>query len=598
MWARKQLPIAGLALLAIALHLILGSRVPLYVALILGGLPLVIDLTLKLVRREFGSDLLAGISIVTAILLDEYLAGTLVVLMLSGGEAIEQLAVRRASSVLKALANRMPSTAHRQRDGELEEITLDDVRVGDTLVVLPHGVAPVDGTVVGGHGVMDEAFLTGEPYVVSKTPGSQIISGAINGEHALTLQVDRLPVDSRYAAIMRVMRQSEQQRPRIRRLGDRLGAFYTPLAVTLALIAWAISGEAVRFLAVLVVATPCPLLIAIPVSIIGSISLAARRGIIVRDPAALETVDRCRTVIFDKTGTLTYGRPELTEIVSADGVDSREVLGFVASLERYSKHPLAGAVVHAAKELKLADAERIREVPGEGLLGIVRGRRVHVTGRDRLGDDVTQLPEIVGGLECVVLLDGVYAATLRFRDEPRSEGVDFIRHLTRRHHFERVLLVSGDRESEVRYLADRVGITEVYAEQSPEQKLAIVQAETARAPTVFVGDGINDAPALVAATVGIALGQHHEVTSEAAGAVVMDSTLTRVDEFFHIGSRMRSIAMQSAVGGMALSVVGMGFAAVGLLTPVLGALVQEVIDVIAVLNSTRAALKPRSLSDI
>jgi heavy metal translocating P-type ATPase len=615
--SRKQAAIAVLALAAIACHLllrfglgttgtVLGLRridVPLLVALTLGGVPLVFQLLVKLSRREFGSDLLAGISIVTSVLLREYLAGTLVVLMLSGGEALEAYAVRSASSVLAALALRMPSVAHRKAGGHVEDVPLDAVAVGDTLVVFPHETCPVDGTVVEGHGSMDESYLTGEPYQMSKAPGATVLSGAVNGEAALTIRADKLAVDSRYARIMQVMRASEQARPRLRRLGDQFGAFYTPLALALALAAWAVSGEAWRFLAVLVVATPCPLLIAIPVAIIGSVSLAARRGIIIKDPAVLEKVATCRTAIFDKTGTLTYGEPQLTELLPAPGQDGREVLGLVAGLERYSKHPLAAAVLAAADKQGLAppEASAVSEPPGRGLTGTVAGRAVEVTSRKKLlarrPEAGADLPPSSAGLECVVLLDGAYVATFRFRDRPRADGAPFIRHLGRRHHFERVMLVSGDRESEVAYLAEQVGIREVRAGQTPEQKLQIVRQETRRANTVFLGDGINDAPALTAATVGIAFGQNSDITAEAAGAVIMDSSLAKVDEFLHIGKRLRAIALQSAAGGMALSLVGMALAAAGYLPPVAGAVLQEGIDVLAVLNALRMALPPRSLTD-
>jgi heavy metal translocating P-type ATPase len=615
--SRRQSVIAVFTVAAIGLHLLLRfgvsldgkwygysvSDLPLIAALVFGGIPLVLGLLVKLLHREFGSDLLAGISIVTSALLEEYLAGALVVLMLSGGEALEAYAVRSASSVLQALANRMPAAAHRKRDGQVADVALDDVAIGDTVVVFPHEVCPVDGTVVEGHGVMDESYLTGEPYRMSKTPGSEVLSGAVNGETALTIRADKLAVDSRYAKIMQVMRASEQHRPRLRRLGDQLGAYYTPLAVAIALAAWAVSGKATRFLAVLVVATPCPLLIAIPVAIIGSISLAARRGIIIKDPAVLEKIDTCRTAIFDKTGTLTYGQPHLTELLPGPGFEKQEVLTLVAGLERYSKHPLAGAILAGARKAGLAppEASAISERPGEGLRGTVAGRAVQVTNRRKLvaqhpemeGD----LPPVAGGLECVIVIDGRYAATLRFRDEPRADGASFINHLRPKHRFDRVLLVSGDRESEVRYLADRVGIGEVYSGQSPEEKLQLVREETRRANTVFLGDGINDAPALTAATVGIAFGRQSDVTAEAAGAVIMDSALAKVDEFLHISRRLRSVALQSAVGGMALSLLGMLLAAAGYLPPVAGAIAQEVIDVVAVVNALRVAIPPRTLSD-
>lgn len=615
--SRRAAFLAVVALVALAAHgllvylpagaLVVGplrwADVPLVLALVVGGVPLVWELGRRAVVGDFSSDLLAGLAIVTAVWLGELLAGTFVVLMLSGGQALEAYAVRRASSALLALARRMPPVAHRRREGDTLDVPLDDVVPGEVLVVFPHETCPVDGTVLEGRSTMDESYLTGEPYVLAKAVGSAVLSGAVNGEGALVIRADARAVDSRYASIMRVMRDSEQHRPRLRRLGDQLGAVYTPLAVAIAVAAWVASGDSLRFLAVLVVATPCPLLIAIPVSIIGSVSLAARRGIVIRDPAVLEKVDTCRTAVFDKTGTLTYGKPRLSEVFPAPGHTREGVLGLVASIEQYSRHPLSAAVIDAARAagLTLVEANEVRERPGQGLHGQLGGHVVEVTSRAALTschpDAAPQLPPLAGGLECVVLLDGQYAATFRFRDEPRPEGRTFVRHLNTRHHFERVLLVSGDRESEVRYLADKVGIEEVHASQSPEQKLALVRRETARGATVFVGDGINDAPALTAATVGIAFGQASDVTSEAAGAVVLDSALERVDELLHIGRRMRRIALQSAVGGMVLSAIGMLIAAAGYLPPVWGAVTQEAIDVLAVLNALRAGFTPKVLRD-
>jgi heavy metal translocating P-type ATPase len=602
--------IALLSTVGIAVHLVirfaadttpLAQELPLYVVLFGGGIPLVGSLALKLVRWEFGSDLLAGISIVAATLLGEYLAGALVVLMLSGGEALEAFALGRASSVLQALARRMPLVAHRRANREVLEVPLDVVDIGDELIVYPHEICPVDGVVVDGHGVMDESYLTGEPFMMPKAPGSEVFSGAINGQRALTLRATRLAVDSRYARIMAVMRDSEQHRPQLRRLGDQLGAWYTPIALALAIAAWMWSGDAIRFLAVLVVATPCPLLIGIPVAIIGAISLAAKRSIIIRDPAVLERIDRCRTIILDKTGTLTYGQPALTDRLVAPGVNNERVLQLAASLERYSKHPLARPIVSAAAgdHLPLLDAIEVSERPGDGLHGQVDGAHVRIIGRvqaDAAGL-AGALPPPSTGLECVILLDGRYAATYRFHDAPREDSRSFITHLGPRHQFDRMLLVSGDRETEVRYLGERVGIDEIHAGQTPEQKVAITRRETLRAPTLFIGDGINDAPALATATVGLAFGHQSEVTTEAAGAVVMDTSLKRVDELFHLARRMRRIALQSAIGGMALSIAGMFIAIGGWLVPVEGAILQEIIDLAAVLNALRAAVPGGELSD-
>ena len=346
------------------------------------------------------------------------------------------------------------------------------------------------------------------------------------------------------------------------------------------------------------------LLLAIPIAVIGSISLCARRAIIVKSPVVLEQIAGCRTAIFDKTGTLTYGEPKLTEQLVVTGFDQKEVLTLVASLERYSKHPLSRAVLAAAKEegLQLPEATEVGEQPGQGLRGTVSSHQLQITSRNKLiaqkvaGAD--QLPPVAGGLECVVVIDGRYAAALRFRDAPRAESRSFVKHLAPKHHFHRVMIVSGDRESEVRYLAEQVGITEIHAQKSPEEKVAIVRKETAAAKTLYVGDGINDAPAMMAATVGMAIGQNSDVTAEAAGVVIMDNSLEKVDEFMHISRRMRIIALQSAVGGMALSVIGMVFAATGNLSPVSGAITQEVIDVLAVLNALRAAFPPKVIHDL
>jgi heavy metal translocating P-type ATPase len=613
MWDKREILIAILAIVTIAAHLIMrfgmdadpdAARVPLLVCLFVGGTPLVLELAMKAFRREFGSDLLAGISIVTSVLLDEYLAGSIVVLMLSGGEALEEYAVANASSVLKALAKRMPSVAHVRRDGTLEDVPLEEVRVGDHVTIFPHETSPVDGVVIDGHGVMDESFLTGEPYMMSKAPGSSVISGSINGESAITIEATRPAQDSRYAKIMQVMRDTEQRKPKMRRMGDQLGAVYTPIAVALAVAAWMISGDPTRFLAVLVVATPCPLLIGIPVAIIGSISLSAKRGIVIKDPGALEVINTCKTIIFDKTGTLTYGTPIITEILTAPGVDERTLLSQIVSLERYSKHPLADAVVNLGEQrgVSISEPKEVSEKPGQGLRGLIGNREILITGRKALveldPEGAKLLPERTAGLECVVAIDGKYAATVQFRDEPRKDGRLFIEHLSRKHGYEKVMLVSGDRQSEADYLGKKVGIQDIIAEQTPEQKVEIVRQESERARTCFVGDGINDAPALSLATVGIAFGQASDITTEAAGVVIMDSSLERVDEFFHISKHMRRIALQSAVGGMILSIVGMILAAMGHLPPVAGAITQEVIDVFAVVNALRAAFPPRVISDI
>lgn len=571
--------------------------------LAIGGIPLVVGLIRRVLAGEFGSDILAGLSIATSAILGEFLAGAIIVLMLSGGTALEEYATRRASSVLRALARRMPLIAHQQHGNHWKDVDVSEIRVGERLVVLPHEICPADGVVVEGRGVMDESYLTGEPFQIEKISGASVLSGALNGDAVLTISVARLPSDSRYSKIMRVMQEAEANRPRMRRVADRLGAWYTALALGIAAAAWAISHDASRFLAVLVIATPCPLLLAIPVAIIGAISMAAARGIVIKDPGMLERIDTCRTIIFDKTGTLTYGKPALTDVLPAPGYKRADVLALAASLEQYSKHPLAPAVLQAARDetISVPQAGDISERPGEGLNGAVRGMRIQITSRKKIAalgvQAVAQLPPTVAGMECILLVDGDYAGALRFRDAPRKESRSFVQHLKPRHRVNRLLLLSGDRDSEVRYLAEQVGIANILSNQSPEEKVAVVKAEAARQRTAFVGDGINDAPAMQAATVGIAFGRSSDITAEAADAVILEPSLAKVDELMHIGRRMRRIALQSAIGGMSLSGLGMLAAAAGHLPPVAGAIAQEAIDVLAVLNALRMVLPAGRLRD-
>jgi heavy metal translocating P-type ATPase len=577
-------------------------QVPLMIATAAAGIPLLLQVVRDALHRHFGADLLGMLSLITAGVLGEWFVAGIIALMLSGGQALEEAASARASQVLDALARRSPTIAHRRGvDGAPIDVDVAAVQVGDDLVLLPHEICPVDGTVVEGVGAMDESYLTGEPYVVPKAPGSSVLSGAINSTVALVIRADAVAAQSRYAQIVGVLARAEEQRPPIRRLADRLGIGYTVLALALAGIGWWVSGDPNRFLAVLVIATPCPLLIGVPVAVIGAISLAARHGIIVKDPSMLERISTARTMIFDKTGTLTYGKPMLVNVHLGSGFRRDQVLGMVGSLERFSRHPLSTAILEASADLPMPAVDRVSEKPGAGVSGVVGGRQVQVTGRHAVTRDTPdiagELPPEVGGLECVIIIDGAYAATLQFRDEPRVGARDFIGHLDARHRVQRVILMSGDRASEVEYLAQRVGVDEAHASVSPEQKLAMVKAETEHGPTVFLGDGINDAPAMTAATVGVSFGTQNDVTAEAADAVVLDSSLERLDVLMHIGRRMRRVALQGAIGGIALSAIGMGLAVAGILVPIAGAIAQELIDVAAILNATRVAFTRGPMTD-
>ena len=594
-----QLFIISISLISIFLSIafrataISSPNIPLLIAILLGGIPSLLQIIMKLIKGDLGADSLAAIAIITAVMLNQYLAAVIIILMVASGQALEAYAMRKASSVLLALAERMPSIVHRKTSNDIIDIPLNDVHAGDHIVIYPHETCPADGIVIEGTGSMDESYLTGEPYQISKIPGASVLSGAINGESVLVVQVQRIPADSRYASIVAVLEEAEQKRPTMRRLGDQIGAVFAPIALILALAAWYLTGDSIRFLAVLVIATPCPLLIAIPITVISAISMAARQAIIIKDPTVLERLPTCRTAIFDKTGTLTYGKPALTEIVTAADIKPDFILQNAASLERYSKHPLANAILHAAekKHLPFLNATSVTEPPGKGLSGIIDKNKIQITHRKKLLETFpelkNELPHTSTGLECIILINDKYAATLRFQDIPRKESKSFISHLKPTHQFDKVMLVSGDRESEVKYLGKLLNVSELHASQTPEQKLAIVRSETKKSPTLFMGDGINDAPALTVATVGIAFGQYSNVTAEAAGAVIMENSLSKVDELIHLSLATRNISLQSAIGGMALSLIGMGFAAAGFITPVAGAILQEIIDILAIINALR-----------
>ena len=594
-----QLFIISTSLIAIFLSVVfqatttLSPNMPLLVAILLGGIPSLLQIIVKLAKGDLGADSLAAIAIITAVILNQYLAAVIIILMVATGQALETYAMRKASSVLLALAERMPAIVHRKTSNDIVDIPLNDVHIGDNIVVYPHETCPTDGIVIEGKGSMDESYLTGEPYQISKIPGASVLSGAINGESVLVVQVQRIPADSRYASIVAVLEEAEQKRPTMRRLGDQIGAVFTPIALILALAAWYFTGDSIRFLAVLVIATPCPLLIAIPITVISAISMAARQAIIIKDPTVLERLPTCRTAIFDKTGTLTYGKPVLTEIIAVTDIKPDFILQNAASLERYSKHPLASAILQAAeqKHLPFLNATSVSEPPGKGLSGIIDKNKIQITHRKKLLETFpeikNQLPHTSMGLECVILINDKYVATLRFQDIPRKESKSFVKHLKPSHQFDKIMLVSGDRESEVKYLGKFLNLSELHASQTPEQKLDIVRSEMKKSPTLFMGDGINDAPALTAATVGIAFGQYSNVTAEAAGAVIMENSLSKVDELIHLSLATRNISLQSAIGGMTLTLIGMGFAAAGFITPVVGAILQEIIDILAIMNALR-----------
>ena len=565
------------------------ALINLYLQFLIVGTPLVISILQKLMKGDFGADLLAALSTIIAIYLHEYLAASVIVLMLASGDFLENHACAKASSVLNALIKRMPSIAHVQINHQIQDIPLDAIKIKDIVLVYPHEACPVDGTIINGYSHMDESYLTGEPYKIAKAPGSKVISGAINGNNLLYVESSKLAKDSRYEAIIKVLKEAEETRPEFRKLADKIAKVFTPVSLIIALICYIAFHDSIRMLAVLVCATPCPLLIALPITLISAISQAAKQAIIIKNPRILEELPNCKTAIFDKTGTLTIGKPRLKTIETFHEFHQNMVLQYAASLERFSKHPLAEAILHASNDLHLPplDVHDISEKPGEGLLGTVENISVRLCGRKQL--DTKEIPQSksIAGLECIILINNILAGIFHFHDAPRPECANFIAHLKPAHHFEKIMLVSGDRASEVNYLANLLHIKDIYAGQSPEDKLDIVKKESAKAKTVFMGDGINDAPALKAATIGIAFGEFNQVSAEAADAVIMENSFYKVDTLFHLSIKTRKIALQSGLGGMLLSLVAMAFAAFGHINPLQGAIIQEVIDVLAILNALR-----------
>ncbi|UWZ84589.1 heavy metal translocating P-type ATPase [Occallatibacter riparius] len=578
-----------------------AAELVLLIATLVAFVPLLLDLARQLFRLNFSVDVLAALSIGSALLFRQYWVAGVVILMLSGGKTLEDYATGRASSMLTALAKRMPQIAHQiMPDGTQKDVALEEIAVGDLLAIHPHELCPVDGAVIGGNSQMDESYLTGEPFFVAKAPGATVLSGAINGSACLTIQATHIPADSRYARIVRILKESELNRPRMRRIADRLAGWYTPAAIGIASLSWFASGDSERFLAVLVIATPCPLILAIPVAIIGAISVAAKRGIIIKDPLVLEKIVACETLIADKTGTLTYGRPELQEIVSLGPYSTRGILWFSASLERYSKHPLSSAILTAARaeQMELSPTSDVFEIPGHGISAHIDGRMVIMTGRNQLPARLQRrLPEVMPGLESIILIDGELAGLLRFRDEPRPESRPFLGHVRSRHGITKVVLLSGDRPAAVEAFASTMGIPDTFGGKSPEEKLSIVRELTVAHPTLYIGDGINDAPAMMSATVGIAMGVNSDITSEAAGAVILQSSLASVDELIHISMKMRRIALTSAIGGMALSTIGIAFSALGYLKPIEGAILQEGIDLLSILYALRVVAPGEPVGD-
>jgi heavy metal translocating P-type ATPase len=547
-------------------------------------------------RGQAGVDLIAVLALGGTLAVGEFLAGALIALILATGRTLEAAAQRRASHDLRALLEHAPRSAHRRTDAGVVTVPLGQVVVGDLLVVRPGEVVPVDGRVEDATAVLDESVLTGEPVQVERPQGEGVRSGVVNAGGAFELRATATEEDSTYAGIVRLAQQAGAESAPVVRLADRYAAWFLPLSIVVAGLAWLISGSAVRAVAVLVVATPCPLLLAAPVAIVSGLSRASRLGVVVRDGGALENLGRARTLLLDKTGTLTRGRPRVLDVTAAPGLKPAEVLRLAASLDQYSPHVLAQAIVDTARErgLELTVPADVTEEPGRGATGTVDGHRVSI---GRLDPDRAR-PAWAGTVDNRALLDGAAVAWLTLDGEPagavllrdplRHDAPRTLRHL-RAAGIRRLLMLTGDRAAPAQEVAAVLGLDDVRAELSPADKVAAVRAERELAVTVMVGDGVNDAPALAAADIGVAMGARGSTaSSEAADIVLTTDRVDRLADAGTIAQRARHIAVQSALGGMLMSLVAMAAAAVGLLPPAVGALLQEGIDVAVILNALRA----------
>ena len=563
-------------------------------------LPLSVSVVRSLLRRALGVDIIALLAMLGALVLHQFLAGAVIALMLAGGRALEDFAESRAKRELSGLLRRAPRFVHRFDGDNLTDGNIEDVRRGDLLVVKPGEIVPVDGVVFDSTAMLDEAALTGEALPVKYNHGEQVRSGTLNADSApFKLRAIATAEESTYAGIIRLVRQAQESKAPLTRLADRYAILFLPLTIGVAGLAWLISGDPIRALAVLVVATPCPLILAAPVAIVAGVSRAARRGIIVKGGGALETIARGKTLILDKTGTVTAGSPALTNVECFGTFGADDLLRLAASLDQVSPHVLAGPILRAAieRQLALSFPTEVSEEPGAGIRGKVDGYNVAL-GKSSWVFQGQAPPQQLRRLRRRLMLDGAsgvfisvegeLCGALILEDPIRRDAPLTLRSL-RRVGFERIALLTGDHADVAKLVGGILGVDQVFAERSPAEKVEVVKAEQKLAVTVMVGDGINDAPALAAADAGVAMGARGATaSSESADIVLVVDRLDRLAEAVRIARRSRGIALQSIWAGMGLSLAAMGFAAAGLLSPVAGAILQEIIDVIVILNALRA----------
>jgi len=600
-WSLVSIAIAGLS--AGILAALTGRSDLANLCWTLATAPVVAGLAVSIVRDllsgRFGVDAIALVSMSAALVLGQPLAGAVVALMYSGGNVLEDIAVARAEHDLRSLVDRAPREAHRRVKGRIQEVPIGAIAVGDQLLVHAGEVVPVDGVVTSSAATIDESALTGEPIPVVKARGAAILSGSLNAGETFDMTVTSVAGESTYAGIVRLVTAAQTAKAPFVRLADRYALIFLPVTLALAVFAWLISGDLLRSLAVLVAATPCPLILAAPVAFIAGVAQAARRGILVKGGGPLEALARAHTVLFDKTGTLTVGGARLLSVEVAPGEMADEVLMLGASLEQASHHVIADAIVQAGTErgLRLKVPEQVRESMGSGLHGMIEGRQIAAGSRDMIfpGGHVTEWASRAirraswrSALIVFVAVEGRPIGALLLADELRSDTPRAIR-LLREAGVARIVMVTGDRAAAAQAIGAALDLDAVLADRVPSDKVDAVRSEQRLHPTIMVGDGINDAPALASADVGVALGARGaSASSEAADVVILADRLDRVGEAIMIAQRARRIAIESIVAGMGLSTLAMLAATFGWLLPVPAAIVQELIDVAVILNALRA----------